>query len=110
MSHTARSIDLPCTLEISGYAPIAGRTRELSAQEAVLQCPSLVVPGIRKPVAGGTGVLTLAVRGSGAGREAVKLPCRVAYVSFSVVGLQLNTQTLDAHRQEIFATLLKPQS
>ncbi len=101
-----RSIHIPCALEVPGAVPLYGQTRELSEREASLQSPNLAVPTIRKPKTGDAGVLTLSVRGQLSQRDPLKIPCRVAHVIGTIVGVQLNVAGLTARQRESFATLL----
>ncbi len=103
---SSKKLELPCTLEVAGCGVLAGRTHDLSSQEILIQCPCLVFPGARKPKIGATGLITLTFHLPGISRETLKIPCRVAYVSSNMVGLQINVQVLNSHQRERFADLL----
>jgi hypothetical protein len=101
-----RPLQIPCTLEVPGAIPLYGQTRELSDREASLQSANLAVPNIRKPKTGDAGVLTLSARGHLAQREPLKIPCRVAHVIGTIVGVQLNLVGLNSRQRATFAALL----
>ncbi|MFZ4700639.1 MAG: hypothetical protein ACOYMG_11380 [Candidatus Methylumidiphilus sp.] len=102
-----KKIDLPCIVEIAGCGVLAGRTREMTESEASLQCPSLAFPGARKPKVGATGLLTLTFQLEGASRVTLKIPCRIAFSSANLLGVQINTQALNSHHRENFTDLLR---
>jgi hypothetical protein len=102
-----KKIDLPCLVEVAGCGVLAGHTHEMTADDVSMQCPSLAFPGARKPKTGSTGVLTLAFHLAGGLRETLKIPCRIAYVTANILGVQINTQMLNSHQRECFAELLK---
>jgi hypothetical protein len=102
-----KKIDLPCLVEVAGCGVLAGHTYEMTANDISMQCPGLAFPGARKPKVSSSGVLTLTFHLAGASRETLKIPCRIAYVTANILGVQINSQALNSHQRESFAELLK---
>lgn len=104
---TSKMIRLRCMLTVAGHA-LNGETRTLSEIEASAQFPLLVMPNVKKPEHGASGLLTLSLSPPAQPMsETLRIPCHIVYTADTVIQLNLHTETLDEAQHRIFVELLK---
>lgn len=102
----SKTIRLRCMLAVAGRV-LNGETRKLSDVDVSAQFPMLIMPGVKRPEHGASGLLTLSLSPPAQPMsETIRIPCHIVYTADIIVQLNLHTESLDDAQHKTLDDLL----